>query len=197
MTGEMVGFAEMIGLEAAVSNRYSALLLLGLYGGLKSEQLNPAKVVNEVRALEGIAQPSSLKGPIRFKYPPLKGLWHKHYLPDGLPTMTRNVQNALRVYGLPYFRTMIDEARATGEQRFVTAEHVRHIANDAVHGNLQRRIADHTMTGEWIIYAKHEGENYYLCLATHDEATHALVRQQINAICCKEFPFLSALLASA
>jgi hypothetical protein len=26
------------------------------------------------------------------------------------------------------------------------------------------------MTGDWIIFAKHEGQNFYLGLATHEEA---------------------------
>jgi hypothetical protein len=83
MTAEITNFANIIGLERAAPGRYSILLTLGLFGGFKSGHLNPAKVVHEIRALEGIGNPSRLKPPIQNKYSPLKGLWHKHYLEDG------------------------------------------------------------------------------------------------------------------
>jgi len=44
------------------------------------------------------------------------------------------------------------------------------------------------LTGEWIIYAQHEGQNYYLCLAQHDEDADAFER--IKRGCVDEFPFL-------
>ncbi len=78
-TAEIASFAEVIGLDRAAPNRYSLLLTLSLYAGLKSGHLDPAKVVHEIRALEGVGRPSQLKPPIQNKHPPLKGLWHKHY----------------------------------------------------------------------------------------------------------------------
>jgi hypothetical protein len=78
-TAEISGFAEMIGLDHAAPGRCSLLLTLGLFGGFKSGHVDPAKVVHEIRALEGVGRPSQLKPPIQNKHPPLKGLWHKHY----------------------------------------------------------------------------------------------------------------------
>ena len=40
-------------------------------------------------------------------------------------------------------------------------------------------------------------KNYYLTIATHDNDTHERVRQQIDGVCCVEFPFLVQLLADA
>jgi hypothetical protein len=51
------------------------------------------------------------------------------------------------------------------------------------------------MTGEWLVYAIHEGQNYYLCLGTHKSGDDAL-RQQIDLICVPEFPFLKEILVS-
>jgi hypothetical protein len=49
------------------------------------------------------------------------------------------------------------------------------------------------LTGEWIVFAKHEDKNYYLCLAVHDEGDdHIFAR--IRDGCVSEFPFLSDLL---
>jgi hypothetical protein len=49
--------------------------------------------------------------------------------------------------------------------------------------------------GEWIVYARDDGANYYLCLGLHDSGDDYL-RSQIDAICCQEFPFLTALLST-
>jgi hypothetical protein len=51
------------------------------------------------------------------------------------------------------------------------------------------------LTGDWIIYAKHSGENYYLSLATHEEGTKENVDAlllKLNNGCYVDFPFLFA-----
>jgi hypothetical protein len=197
MTAMVQGFANFIGLEQAAPGRYSMLLVLGLFGGAQSGMLNPDKVVHEIRALEGIGPPSKLKPPIQNKHPPLKGLWHKHYLEDGLRSMGMNIKKGLGRFGLPLMQQRVDEAKAAGEERYVTREELNEIITDAVHGNWMRLSSAQGLTGEWIVYAQHEGRNYYLALATHDSSTHDQVRQQIDALCCQEFPFLAGLLANA
>lgn len=197
MTAEIDNFVSCIGLEHAVPGRYSALLALGLFGGFKSGLLNPAKVVHEINALEGIGNPSQLKPPIQNKHPPMKGLWHKHYLEDGRGAIAANVRKGLTKYGLPLFKQRIREAQDAGEERYVSMEDVKSLVDDAVHGNLTRLATAEALTGEWIVFAQHEGKNYYLCLGTHDRSQHENLRNQIDALCCQEFPFLSTLLASA
>jgi hypothetical protein len=191
------GFADFIGLEQAAPGRHSLLLVLGLFGGYQSGMLNPAKVVHEIRALEGIGPPSKLKAPVQNKHPPLKGLWHKHYLEDGRRAMAINIKKGLGRFGLPLVQQRANEAAAAGEQRYIMPEDIEAIATDAVLGNWQRLAATQALTGEWIVYAQHEGQNYYLALATHERSTHDQVRQQIDALCCQEFPFLVKLLANA
>jgi hypothetical protein len=197
ITAMVRGFARFIGLEQAAPGRHSMLLVMALFGGVKSGRLNPAKVVHEIRALEGIGPPSKLKPPIQNKHPPLRGLWHKHYLEDGLSSMAQNILKGLKRYSIPVFQQRIDEAKAAGEDRYVMPEDIEAIATDAVHGNWMRLSAAQALTGEWILFAQHEGQNYYLALATHDKDTHDQVRQQIDALCCQEFPFLTKLLADA
>ncbi len=150
-----------------------------------------------MRALEGIGPPSKLKAAIQNKYAPLKGLWHKHYLEDGPRAMALNILKGLKRYSIPVFQHRIDEAKAAGEERYVTAEDIEAISTDAVYGNWMRLAAAEALTGEWIMFAQYEGQNYYLALATHDSNTHDQVRQQIDAVCCQEFPFLADLLANA
>lgn len=193
VTADLQNFAKSIGLEQAAPGRYSFLLVLGLFGGVKSGKLNPAKVVHEIRALEGLGPPSQLKPPIQNRYPPLKGLWHKHYLEDGIRSMAMNVQKGLKRHGIPMFEQKIREAEEAGEERSVSPEDIPLLVNDMIGGNLRRLAAAEALTGEWFIFAQHEDKNYYLCLATHERNTHDHIRRQIDAICCLEFPFLCSM----
>jgi len=172
MSAELANFANFIGLDTAAPNRYSILLVLGLFGGYKSGHLNPAKIIHEIKALEGIGTSSQLKPASLFKHPPLKGLWHKHYLEDGLRPFAINIQKGLKKYGIPFVEQRIREAQIAG---------VRLAKSEA-------------LTGEWIVYAQHEGKNYYLCLGKHDSGDDEL-RKQIEVVCCQEFTFLTTLLA--
>lgn len=87
-------FATLIGLEQIASGRYSVLLAANLLGGALSGVQNPAKIVHEIELLEK-NELGQFKPPIKNRHPPLKGLWHKHYLPDGLASFAKNVEKPL------------------------------------------------------------------------------------------------------
>jgi len=191
---EIYAFAQAIGLESVAPDRYSLLLILELFAGIASRQLNPAKVIHEIRALENLDGMSSrMKPSVQFRHPPLQGLWHKHYLADGLRTMAKNLKNGIHKDGLPWFEQRVKEAVATGENQYMSEDDIKRLTHDAVIGNWLRRSQVRALTGEWLIYAEHEGQNYYLCLGSHD-GDHQKIRQQIEAICCDEFPFLRSVL---
>ena len=193
MAPNSLEFAEMIGIERVAPGRYSLLLLLALYGATQARRLNPAKVIHEIESLEGLRGESSLKPATQFVREPLKGLWHKHYLQDGLASMAVNLRKGINRHGLPWFDEQIAQAQASGEEKFLTEQDCGRIAHDAVVGNWERLVSESALTGEWIIFAKHEGHNYYLCLGQHNSGDKVL-RAQIDSVCFQEFPFLSKIL---
>lgn len=190
---DLNAFAKIIGLEACAHKRYSHLLLLQLFGSAQSGFLNPAKVVSQIRVLEGLEESHGLKAATPFKHPSLKGLWHQHYLEDDLRCFSMNIQKGLGKYGIPYVDAKIAEAVASGEERYFTAEDAAHIANDVVSSNWQRLKNDQAVTGEWLIFAMHKDQKYYLCIGKHDTGDEN-IRAQIDAICLQEFPFLREVL---
>lgn len=193
---EVQKFIGVIGLKHAAPKRYSSLLVANLLGGALAGTQNPAKIIHEIELLER-GELGQFKKPTQNKYPPLKGLWHKHYMEDGLASMARNIKKGLDWFNSPLFEQMIQDAENASEERFVEPHHIPALAADIVSGNLQKLAERHALSGEWIVFAKHEGQNYYLTLATHDSDTHQQVREQIDQVCCAEFPFLSQLLADA
>lgn len=194
MKPELDQFCITIRLERAAPERYSVLLALQLFGATNSNQLNPAKVIREIEALEGIGEPSRLKPSTQFLHPPLKGLWHKHYLGEGVRPLAINLVKGLRTYGLPSLSDSIKKAKEAGKELYIE-DVIGAITYEATHETYSRLAEDSKLTGDWLIYATHNGINYYLCIAKHDVRTHQETRNQIEALCCQEFPFLSELLS--
>jgi len=114
----------------------------------------------------------------------------------GIRSLAMNIQHGLKQFESPWFKQRIREAEAAGEERFFSTEDVAAFTADVVQGHFRRLQDDGRITGEWIVFAKYEGQNYYLSLATHDRTTHQHIRQHIDAICVQEFPFLKTQMAS-
>jgi hypothetical protein len=180
-------------LEQIAPGRISLLFLLSFFGAYKASRINPFQVAREIEALEK-GETTGLKPPIQNRHPPLKGLWHKHYMQPGMASLAINIQHGLKQFGIPYFAQKVREAQEAGEKRYSTIDEIAPMVNDAVQGNWQRLREAERLTGEWIVFGKHEGLNYYLTLATHDKATHEHERQLIENICYREFPFLEEIL---
>ena len=182
-------------LEKIAPGRVSLLFLLSLFGAFKAGRINPFQVTREIEALEN-GHSTGTKAPVQNKHPPLKGLWHKHYMEPGIRSLAMNIQHGMKQFGIPYLQQKVREAKEAGELRYFTIEDVAPLTNDAVHGNWKRLREAERLTGEWIVFARHEGLNYYLSLATHDKSTHENLRQQIDNLCCREFPFLEEILVT-
>jgi len=69
---------------------------------------------------------------------------------------------------------------------------VGNLTHRLVIGGYEERV-ERGLTGDWIIYAQHEGLNYYLDLATHEEGVGERAKdlaQKLREGCEAEFPFL-------
>lgn len=190
---KIIRIKEITKIDKTIKDQYSIYFLLDLFFAFENGSLNIEAVMYEIRFLEGLEETSRTKDSSQFRRPPLKGLWHKHYFDGSISALAQNVKNALDNYGMPYFESMVDEAKTSGEERFITPEDIPHIVNDVVTSNFQRRQADQKTTGEWLIYAIHENVNYFLCLAKHGEGDEQ-IRTRIDSTCVHEFPFLKSIL---
>lgn len=190
-TADLQRFADAIGLERAAPGRYSAVILLELYARMMNPNIpgDPRKVVAEISALEGKRDSVGTKPATEFSHPPLKGLWHKHYIFDGLPSLVTNIQLGLGKTGT---KRLVDEIFDPSVSPVVTKEMVNQLAMEVVHGTLDRRREAQRLTGEWIVFARHNGENYYLCLGTHDSGDDAIFGK-VKELCPLEFPFLAGM----
>ncbi len=191
---KIIEFKTMIHLDGILGGRYSLTFLLDLFFAFEKQTINLDALMHEVKYLEGKVIDSKTKAASQFMRPPLKGLWHKHYSDTTISGMAKNVKNALNTYSIPFFDKKIKEAEESGKMTYMTVEDIPHLVNDVVSGNLQRRSEEQKMTGEWLIYANNENNNYYLCLAKHGDGD-LNIRKRLNS-CLVEFPFLNNTLTS-
>lgn len=191
-TADLQRFVDAFGFERVAPARCSVLLYIQLFMAFTARTLYPHRVLYEIQALEGVRS-SATKPATEFTGPHLRGLWHKHFIPNGIPAIARNLRNALKEYGLPEFEKQVRETHRIPGDHYLTASMIDGIIHEAVVGNLERRSHAAKLTGERLIFARHQNANYYLAIGCHDEGDERL-RDQIDQICRPEFPFLSNLL---
>ncbi|MBN3188938.1 hypothetical protein H4F64_01755 [Pectobacterium brasiliense] len=195
-TDEIFDTILRLGIDKEILARSSTLLIIQIYASLISRAENVFKIIDEINKMEGTFKRglSHTKEPAMFgRKPYLKGLWHKHYMGSDVSSMAKNAMNALKNYGLPKLNAEIEEVARLGEERYFTPDDAGKIAHEAVVDNYLRRSCEGKLTGHWIIYAIHNGINYYLCLARHTDDEKE-IRKEIDAICLNEFPFLKEIL---
>ena len=153
---------------------YKDLFLEDLFRLWQCDAVSPEVVLRELRALEGLAKPvmqddgdesipiwfssnnphepdtylnrspSATKRPTQFtrKASPLYGFWHKHYFINQEDFLKQNIRNQRRKYDTLNFSPL---------------------------QAMMLRIAEASVTGEWIIFEKENNKNIYLALAKHND----------------------------
>ena len=118
-------------------------------------------IMDELAFLEGNSSITKTKTESQFKGEILHPLWHKHYfqvrfIPHNLLNEMRNDNTVERVMS-PF------------DGQLITEELIGKLTHELVFGNLESRSSEGRMTGEWIIYSKTNGRNYYFTFGSHLE----------------------------
>lgn len=179
----LLEYAKQIRLNDAAEGRFSWLFALDVMMFEKMYGIDSSQIVSEIRAMEE-GGGSMTKAPTQFTREPLRGLWHKHYFsPRFLP------QNILSELPKKKMRRLAEEVFDTTRSDVITEEMIAEFSYRVSVESFEERGADKRVTGEWIVFAKHSGKNYYLCLSTHN-AGDDVVAQRIKDVCYPQFPFL-------
>jgi hypothetical protein len=189
-TEELGRLAEIMGLHRVIPGKYSSLFLVDLLLHMEYLGVNPFKIMDEVKALEGLSSRSHTKPATPFEHLPLEGLWHKHYFGTGPAALIKNIRIGLGKRGIEELAI----AELSGDE--ITPEAINKFTHELVNGTFERRAAAGKLAGEWIIFAKHNGENYYLCLGGHTWGDD-YIAARIREMCIPEFPFLMDILGPA
>jgi len=159
-------------------------------------------VEREIMELEGQTLHSATKPAAPFNEKGhLAGFWHKHCFVPGYEHLGVNAKLALKLddptsgkasemilrVAKPYKGRPFDAAAKLSFSRDLAQEFIF-----GQHG-VQNRLSGKA-TGDWIVYLPHYENNYYLCIAKHDEDDFIL--DAIKA-CVIEFPFINDVLTAA
>lgn len=176
---------------AACSRPYAERLSTGFVIRMLTTARQDAEfVLDAIDGLEGLRSARSIKQAEQFRHPPLHPLWHQHF--SAPRHMLRNLGERwgiARGTGNRDLDRLID--RVAHEHGDVADRWPGILSHWFAHGYVER-AQQGRLTGDWIVFAQHEGANYYLDLATHEEGQPenaarllAKLRNAANA----EFPF--------
>lgn len=152
-------------------------------------------VLDELDYLEGIRSVFLTKPEKQFTESPLYPFWHKHFFSARHLVKNLGIRWNLDGKKQKDLTAMInDVAENYGDD---CNNWPGHIAHRLVIQGFKERVESikFGLTGDWIIYAKYSGQNYYLSLATHKEGTKENVNTLLLKLkngCYADFPFLFA-----
>ncbi len=150
-------------------------------------------VLRQIDALEGRRPLSTSKQPAPFKHPPLAPFWHAHYF-SSRHTL-RNIGERWNIARGPGNNDLSSALNGIAEQHGHDPDKwPGALAYRVFIQGMTERANANRLTGDWIIFAKDRGQNYYLDLAQHEEAegpiNSAALMQKLRASSAAEFPFL-------
>lgn len=146
------------GLDDVIPGRYSSLFVADLLL-LSAQGIDPYHIVREIKALEGGTPESGTKPATKFTRPTLKGLWHKHFFAP-LPSVFAH--NILNQFGENGIADLVNEIFDPSKNSVVTQQMIDELAHRATVEPYEKRYDAGKLTGEWIVFGKHDDINYYL-----------------------------------
>ena len=165
-------------------SRMSELLWLDMYVLDQEFGISPRDILKSIENLEAGEPHNGIKPATEFRQPPLKGLWHKHFFAARF--LVNNITLALGKNGLD---KLVDEVMDPKKSSVITREMIEELAHRVTHEPIEKRDRQGKITGEWVIFAKHGGKNFYLCLNTHG-AGDQFIYDRIMQHCVRDFPEL-------
>jgi hypothetical protein len=160
---DLAVFRDMYVATSELAARMSELIWLDIYILDAAFGVSPHDILSAISDLEEGELPSGVKPATQFKNMPLKGLWHKHYFSAHF--LVKNILLGLGKTGL---EKLVNEVMDPAKSTVITQEMLNELTHRAIHEPVETRAARKKLTGEWIVYLRHEGKNYYLCCNTHD-----------------------------
>lgn len=182
-----------VGLCGVDCSRLSPLLLAQLASVRKHRSFNYFSVTDVIQNLEGLGREGScVRGEEPFKHQPLKGFWKAHFFDARF--LMRNLFNhwGLAYESSPKFGELYSRVAEEEEKDPTVHGWQGRLAHEFTMGGYEQRVKQKNLTGEWLIFAKYENLNYYLCFTQHsstkdgDEAIFAMIKEY----CENQYPFL-------
>jgi hypothetical protein len=166
-------------------SRISELMWFDMYVLEAEFGVSPHDIIKSVLDLEAGEKSQGVKPATPFGKLPLKGLWHKHFFSAHFL-----VNNIILGHGKNGLAKLIDEVFDAANSPIVTHEMIAELARRATRDPVEQRDTAGKLTGEWIIFTKQGGKNYYISANTH-AAGDQFIYDRITQYCVRDFPQLT------
>lgn len=174
-------------------SRISQFLLIQLASISKHRIYNSFSITHVIQELEGVGRGCEQRVE-QFKYLPLKGLWKAHF--HDASFILKNISNhwGLEFQNSPKLHALF--AQVTHDERNSPSRLglAGRLAHEMTIGTYQERTRKKGLaglTGEWIIFAKHNELNYYLCVSRHASGQEDQdLFEFLKLLSKNEYPFL-------
>lgn len=185
-------FKASLGYFQVGSAELSDLLLAQLSSSLKYRTLNTFAITDLISRLEEGKSEGRTKAEEPFKGEALKGLWKAHFFDSRF--IARNLLNYWKLdspksgkFGQLLQRVMLEEQRQPSEGGWPGR-----LSHAFVIDAYKTKANKRALTGEWLVFGKHNNRNYYLCIAEHTNSCEedAILANFIRLSCLSEYPFL-------
>lgn len=185
--------------DEMLNGRFSANLILNLVDRVLNNK-NIGRIVEEICYLERPEYSQTITKPeSKFNHGLLDGLYHKHYNVGDMRSLYFNLIDPLDKK-LGEKRRFAEACKSTQRQslrnNWDDLETAKYLINQVFIKRF-KYLEDHKkVTGEWVIYHKYNGKNYYLAIAEHihdgnKNETYEILAKQIQFFCALEFPEFS------
>lgn len=170
-------------------SRISSIFLAQAYSLELGRIFDASDLTHPIKVLEGLASTDSTGPEERFRHPPLAGLYKKHFMSPRF--IANNLGNFLKSkYGGAHFDRLWDEGAKFNPDGVITEEFIKYLSIGIARDPYEIRSRMQRLTGEWVVFHKHEGVNYYLTIGFHQEPPENIFQRAVLACEVDGFPFL-------
>lgn len=170
-------------------SRISTVFLAQAYSFEANGVFDTFDLTQPIKSLEGASPHDSVGAADQFKHQPLAGLYKKHFMSARF--LPKNLINFIRSKdGKAHFHKAWDEAKVFSESEYIDEKFAGHLAHRMTVDPIQIKSSSKAMTGEWVVFHKHEDKNYYLTIASHNESNDQIYARVSLACEIDQLPFL-------
>jgi hypothetical protein len=181
------------GLGVLDKSRISNVLITQLAYYQKHRVFNSFSVTDVIQQLENVSPKNgAIKAEGSFNHLPLKGFMKAHFFDARF--VLRNLINQSELASKKSKKFSNICSKVMQDEELNPSHHgwQGRLAHEITVVALEERASQNNITGEWIIFAKHNELNYYLCIAKHSATKEEdqLIFSFLASYCIKEYPFL-------
>ncbi|MCK0769983.1 hypothetical protein [Chromohalobacter canadensis] len=162
-------------------SRISSIFIAQVMQMQANKVINTHQILDEVKFLEGLKEVSSTQTASAFNREPLKGLMKKHFTDARFIMKNLGAHFGYEFGGNENLKEVINKAFANNKSGYIDDEFIKFMAHESTVGAFQKRVEKKKVSGEWIVFKKYNGENYYLTLAAHDEGDENIYSRACDA----------------